>query len=147
MLGPVEDVVHFDEGVACVLTVQAQDLPSDYKGRWTAGETVDIWIIVWTCTLEKDHKYTSRQLEDGILGDAHCREVYGTGWAGEESGLPHSTTSPEELAKNKLEHMANVERLKNFNPTFVDPKLQEQAAARDKEAQKAYHEWAPSEYC
>ena len=89
--------------------------------------------------LGRRQKHTDWQLEDGVLGHAHCREAYSSGWAGDQCGLPPSTTDREELERNKLDHMANVARLKNFIPTFVDPKLQEEAEARNREAHKAYH--------
>ena len=55
VLGPIEDVAHYEEGVACKITVEAGNLPSDYTGTIRTGK-VEIWVIVWSCTLNAEHQ-------------------------------------------------------------------------------------------
>ena len=67
VLGPVEDVAHYQAGVACQLIVDRGDLPSDYTGTVQTGK-VELWVIVWACTLNAEQQYSQRELEDTVLG-------------------------------------------------------------------------------
>ena len=53
-----------------------------------------------------DHQYSQKELEDEVLGLAYCCEAYGRG--GEYSGLPLTSTLPEDLLKNQFNVVEGV---------------------------------------